>query len=368
MEVFLLKLPLHGSNPSYLYQSLKLSMPEKTIDFSVNINPYGPPPIIQEKWSSFFQSMIDYPDPHCLKLKELISNREGVNQNQIFIGNGASELIYIIANALLREKKVLIVEPTFSEYKKACETFSCHVSSFLLSSEKNWELHAEDLISLIEKVDAIFICNPNNPTGVFYPKEELERIIEEAKQQNTYVVIDEAFYDFSTQPISMARYVKDYNNLIILRSMTKMFAIAGIRLGYALCHESLIEKLKVFQPEWSVNAVAQQIGVLCLQDKKHVQKTQSLVAEERKRVFSYLDSLHFHVTSSQINFYLLSERNNQHLLELMKFLLQHGIVPRHTYNFDPLNGRYLRLAIKTKDENNRLIEVLEKWRKTCSYS
>lgn len=363
-------LPSHGSNPFYLYQSLNLPIPEneEIIDFSVNINPFGPPPMIRDKWMEFYDDSIDYPDPLCTELKDLISKKERVKQDEIVIGNGVSEIIFLLANALLRNKKAIIVEPTFSEYKKACDTFGCQVSSFLLTSKKNWELYADDVLPLIHKADAIFICHPNNPTGMVYQEKELYKILKVAERLHTYVIIDEAFYDFSIHHHSMVQYLKECRHLIILRSMTKMFAIAGVRLGYALCHESVAEKLKRYQPEWSVNAVAQKVGALCLQADDFVKQTQTLIENERKHMFSELHKLDFNVSNSQVNYYLLSERNQQDLKELIRFLLLHGIVPRHTYNFHSLEGRYLRLAIKKKEENERLLEVLKEWRKTCSYS
>ncbi|WP_044747554.1 threonine-phosphate decarboxylase CobD [Bacillus alveayuensis] len=364
-----MKLPSHGSNPFYLYESLQIPLLEKQkrIDFSVNINPFGPPPMIREKWQSYYISIEDYPDPYCLQLKELISKKEHVKEKEIFIGNGASEIIFILASALLKNKKVLIVEPTFSEYQKACETFGCQVSSFLLESEKNWELYADELLNAIHEVEAIFICHPHNPTGKAFQEKELYQILKEAAKQNTFVIIDEAFYDFSTQNHSMVQYLQKFPNLIILRSLTKMFAIAGIRLGYALGHEAVLEKLKKYQPEWSVNAIAQKIGALCLKDDEHVKRTQQWMEKERNRVSNELRKLGFDVSDSQVNFYLLNEPEKQDLKELIVFLLKHGIVPRHTYNFRGLEGRYLRLAIKKREENDRLMEVLQKWRKICSY-
>jgi len=358
-------LPSHGANPSYLYKSLNIRMPENIIDFSVNINPFGPPECIRKNWDRFFPFVADYPDPDMAELRAVIAGKENVSPENILIGNGAAELIFIIAAALLQNEDVLIVEPAFSEYRKACEPFSKRISSYVLKEEDNWELNVEELKTALSGKKAVFLCHPNNPTGKVFNREALLEIIQDAKKKHVFVVLDEAFYDFALENVSILNCLSSFSNVIILRSLTKMYAIAGLRLGFLLADETVIRRLKKFQVHWSVNAIGQRAGIEALKDEDYVKKTKRMISQERKRMFEHLHELGFVVADSSVNFYLLREQPKKDMLPLIRFLLERGIVPRHTYNFNGLSGKYIRLAVKRKEENDRLLSALKEWKDKC---
>ncbi|MFP7296527.1 threonine-phosphate decarboxylase CobD [Neobacillus niacini] len=354
-----MKLPSHGSNPQHLFKSLGLSLPEKYVDFSANINPLGPPPELREKWSDFYSEITVYPDPFAEKLRYRIADREQISVDSILIGNGGAELITLIAR-FLSGKKVVVSEPAFSEYEKACRANDCEIKYHQLM-EPNFELCVDQLLPSLSGADALFLCNPNNPTGIQYPVSTVISIIQECEKQNCFVILDEAFYDFLENYQSFIPYINKFSNLIIIRSMTKMFAIPGIRLGYMVAAPDLIANISKLQPHWSINSIALMAGDLCLQNEEFIKESQVYISEERERLFTFFRENGFVVTASQVNFYLLRDPKLKEQKALFKFLLQKGIIPRHTFNFPGLEGNWLRFAIKSSAENSKLMEVLLEW-------
>ncbi|MFC0559821.1 threonine-phosphate decarboxylase CobD [Halalkalibacter alkalisediminis] len=354
-------LPNHGANPKQLIEALGKQIPNDLIDFSENTNPYGPPSaVIQFLNTDFTKTMTNYPDPHVTELTSKLAQFTMIPTKNILVGNGAAELIFLLAN-FFQGKRVAIVEPAFSEYRDACEAFECNVTSIVLSSP--WHLDVNMVLSSISDIDVLFLCSPNNPTGVSYHKEEIIHLIEAAEKQGVYVVLDEAFYDFTEADCGLHQLVNRFSTLVIIRSLTKMFAIAGIRLGYLLANSDLITKLRIRQPTWSVNGIAQQVGLSLLKEDAFVEQTLLNIHQERRRVTSVLNDLDFFVSDSVVNFYLLAERDRKDLMPLLVFLLEKGIIARHTYNFNGLDGRYLRLAVKTRENNDQLMDALAMWRK-----
>lgn len=337
-----------------------LSLPEMFIDFSANINPLGPPTALKEKWNDFYQEITVYPDPFAENLKNRIAESEQTSVNSILIGNGGAELITLVAR-FLSGKRVVVVEPSFSEYEKACRANKCEIQYHQLL-EPNFELSIDELLPTLSSADALFLCNPNNPTGIQYPVSTVISIIQECEKQNCFVILDEAFYDFLKDYQSFIPYINKFSNLIIIRSMTKMFAIPGLRLGYLAAAPDIIAALRPLQPHWSINTIALLAGELCLQNKEFMNETQVYISEERERLFTFFKKNNFVNTSSQVNFYLLRDPNLQEQISFFEFLLLKGIIPRHTFNFPGLEGNWLRFAIKSKEENSKLMEVLLEWR------
>ncbi|WP_026575283.1 threonine-phosphate decarboxylase CobD [Bacillus sp. UNC438CL73TsuS30] len=352
--------PSHGSNPRYLFEALGLKLPKEYADFSANINPLGPPPSLKEKWLDFYQEIQVYPDPFASGLKERIANNEQIPVESILIGNGGAELI-ALATRMFSGKKVVIIQPAFAEYEKNCRVNHCEIVYHQLHGP-GFELDLADLQLSLIGADALFICNPNNPTGIQYPASTVLSIIEECEQQNCSVILDEAFYDFLVDYHSFLPYIKQYSNLIIIRSMTKMFAIPGIRLGYLVAEPSVIQHLSELQPHWSTNTIALLAGELCLQEESFLEESQDYIFRERKRLFHFFQGKNFVVTPSDVNFYLLQDPYLTDQFELFEFLLHNGLIPRHTFNFPGLEGSWLRFAIKRRGENDQLMEVLAKWR------
>ncbi|WP_338781563.1 threonine-phosphate decarboxylase CobD [Metabacillus sp. FJAT-52054] len=352
-----MNLPHHGSNPQHVYHRLHMIPPDKIIDFSVNTNPLGPPPFIKENWLDYLQDIYDYPDPEAAALVQALSEKEQLPAECILPGNGAAELIFILAQ-LLKDEQVLITEPAFSEYRQALEVQGAVIDSLVLREENGWDLD-ERIFKKMQGKKAVFICNPSNPTGRVYSRALLLEVIKQAEKTETLIICDEAFYDFTAESHSLAGDLCRFSNLIILRSVTKMYALAGIRLGYVMASAPIIKKLKKRQPHWSVNALAQRMGISCAKDTDHAEKTRGWIASEREKVKYELLSIGMTVYPSSTNYYLIAAPKEK---ELYPYLLKKGIVTRHTENFAGLDGNYLRIAVKLPNENQALIAALKEWK------
>ncbi len=358
-----LKWPMHGANPQYIYKKTNLEMPVDTIDFSANINPLGPPPILLEMWNDLFQTVHLYPDPFASRLKEKVSNKYGLHPKQLLIGNGAAEIISLLGR-ILAGKKVLLLQPAFSEYEEVCRINQCDIHHHYLSVETGWELIPSKLEKDIRHVDAIFLCNPNNPTGIYYPKQVVEELLAICKKNDCYVILDEAFYDFVIGYEDMLPLLKKFSNLIVIRSLTKMYSIPGIRLGYVFASEEMIAQLQQLQSQWSINGIALSVGELLMEQEMFLNKTQSYIEDEKERLFSFFKKAQFAYSNSAANYYLLRDTRLTDQKDLLTFLLNNGIIARHTYNYPSLEGRWLRFAIKSREENQQLQGVLAKWKQS----
>lgn len=352
--------PAHGSNPQYLYEAAGLEQPGEVIDFSANINPFGPPPKFQEQWGDLFRGIEKYPDPQTTLLKKKLAGRERIEETEILIGNGGAEIISLIGR-LLTGKHVMIVEPAFSEYEQACKVNNCEISYFQLSQD--WKVEIELLAKKLGSVDALFFCNPNNPTGLYFNKQTIQKLLTLCKEHNCYLIVDEAFYDFVPEYDSLVPYLKSYPHFILLRSMTKMYAIPGLRLGYVMARAEIIARLSNYQPHWSVNSISMKVGEYCLEEEEYVQQTVRFIGSERERLFEFYRKNQFEVSNSKVNFYLLRDPSLDDQYLLFKYLLEKGIVPRHTFNFPGLKGRWLRFAVRTSGENQLLMEAMLEWRR-----
>jgi threonine-phosphate decarboxylase len=356
-----LKWPTHGSNPHFLYEAVNIEMPESVIDFSANINPLGPPAIVKDRWNELFPLVVDYPDPTAAKLTRMLAMKENVTEKQILVGNGGAELISLVGR-MLSGKKALIVQPAFFEYEEACRVNQCEIQYHLMDVE-NWDLRLEELLLRIREVDAVFLCNPNNPIGMFFSKQIIELLASECSKSKTLFIVDEAFYDFVEEYESSVSCLNHCEGMIILRSMTKMFSIPGIRLGYMIANVDLLDQIRASKPHWSVNALALKVGEWCLFEKDYMNQTIQLIKNERNRLMDFYHTQGFSYSPSHVNFYLLKDREVEDQYPFFLFLMKKGIIPRHTMNFPGLVGKWLRLAIKGPTEHERLIEVMKEWRK-----
>ncbi|AST06932.1 threonine-phosphate decarboxylase [Anoxybacillus flavithermus] len=348
-----MRLPAHGANPQRLYEAMQMEMPHLYVDFSVNVNPLQHEHVtIEQQWLRW---MNEYPEERSETLRTMIAEREHVMPSNVFVGNGAAECIYLLAEQFAG-KHIGIIEPTFSEYRQACEAYGCTVHSFML--DEHWQPPLDQMVANLPSLHALFVCHPNNPTGTVWSEETMHTLLNAAHDEGVYVVVDEAFYDFWIDGYSVSSFLRAFDRLIVLRSLTKMYRLAGVRLGYVLAHEHVVNKLIKKQPPWSVNTIAQQIAKQLLKDDAFVERTKVYIASERKRVFEQLNKLGYKYSPSVVNFYMLYDET----ITLFPFLLQHGIVARHTFNFRGLDGKYVRFAVRTKEENDHLLSYLRRWK------
>ncbi|PPA69664.1 threonine-phosphate decarboxylase CobD [Jeotgalibacillus proteolyticus] len=356
-------LPPHGANPRALYESMNLERPNEIIDFSENTNPLGPPEALRKSWDGWFSSIFSYPDPEGLRLRKEIALFHHVSRHQVLLGNGTAELMMAAAR-LFQGKKVGIIHPAFSEYERVLKANDCGIHHFYTQEENGWEPDDEELMSFLAQGHALFVCNPVNPTGLPYSRASLEKWICQAETAGGMILLDEAFIDMVGEERSMSGWTGN-RGLLIFRSMTKMFSIAGLRLGYLLGSKERVEQMKRWLPHWNVNALALEAGELCISDRKFQEETRQFIHTERTRLFSFYKELGFKTSASQANYYLLQPPDPSDTSELFEYLLKKGLVLRHTENYRGIEGRFLRAGIKTKKQNDRLMQAVKEWQRNA---
>lgn len=356
-----MKWPAHGGQPSKIYELTGINQNEKIYDFSANLNPLGPPRKIKQKFLQSFKQIQNYPDPDYMVATTLVSKHENVPEDHVLLTNGGAEAIFLIAH-LFSGQKALIIEPTFSEYKRACEVYNIDVSSLSLSDDNHFTLPLESIVEKLHEVDIVFICRPNNPTGTMTSIDEMKIIIENASKYGTTIIVDEAFIHFAPSEYEdLTSLVETNHNLILLRSLTKIYSIPGLRLGYIIANENKINKLRSKQIPWSINGVVTSLLPYLFADETFIEHTKNWLKKQLIYMKDELTSLGFYVSPTVVNFYLLQD-DHKNTEELFRFLLNHQLIPRHTHTFKELEGRYLRLAVRNEEENKYLLNVLRLWR------
>lgn len=334
------------------------------IDFSVNINPLGLPRKLSDIISKNTDCVLRYPDPSSEQLKRKLAVLHAVGPENIAIGNGSVELIYLIPRAF-KIKKALIITPTFSEYEFAIKSNGSMPLFFNTSEKDDFKIDCGKLAGRLPHCDAFFLCNPNNPTGTILHSDEVLYLSRFSRKHKCLLILDEAFIEFtkeSKRTTTISETVKN-ESLVILRSLTKFFAIPGLRLGYVIGHKRIIEKIVKLQYPWNVNGLAQLAGEKVLTDKVYMDQTRLFVAKERQYMFKRLGSIKgLKVYPSSANFILCKLQNApiQSSNELARRLLREGIYIRACGNFRGLNDKFFRVAIRKRNDNSRLIDSMEK--------
>ncbi|WP_280770268.1 threonine-phosphate decarboxylase CobD [Salipaludibacillus daqingensis] len=352
--------PDHGGQPTEMKR--KFHIEKDVIDFSANIHPFGPPSWLKEALKNSYDQISHYPDPSYAKANRSLAAFDQVHDEEVLVTNGGAEAIFLTAK-LFEGKHALIIQPTFSEYERACKHYHLEVEDVFLHMNDECRLPLEQIIEQLDWADVVFLCRPNNPTGTVAQESDIRRILEKAKKTGTFLVVDEAFVDFLGDGANLVHLLKDYENLILLRSLTKMYAIPGVRVGYLLANREIIKLLKQWQIPWSVNAFAEAIIPAIVNNQSFVSVSQQFFREELARIREQLVKLNFYMSPSAVNFYLLRDNEKPDSTgELFHFLFHHGVLPRHTDNFKQLNGNYLRFAVRSQQDNDLLLKALADWR------
>ncbi|MGB2991839.1 MAG: aminotransferase class I/II-fold pyridoxal phosphate-dependent enzyme [Paenisporosarcina sp.] len=350
-------MPNHGANPHQLYKSLGINPPERIIDFSENVNPFGPPDFIQTDWHKFQPFMMGYPDPLGEPFRTAVAKFHNISNDSIFVANGASEIFSLLAQKY-RGKRAIIVHPTFSEYETTLKARDVEIVDLHMTDIVTGEYPIDEIKMHMHQADVLYLCTPNNPTGTLPKREVLVDLIEYSKKANCDIVLDEAFIDFISEQSSFISSM-NYKNLIIVRSMTKMYAMPGLRLGYMAASTSVVKEIQQLAPHWNVNRLSAEIGSLVLKDEEYRQKTilhsQNMLLDMK----AFLKSKGCEVTQSQANFLLF--KLQQPDSEFFHYFLRKGLVLRHTENFQGLNGQWYRIGMKTAEDMEILKKELTVW-------
>ena len=342
--------------------SLLLGVPVTSIvDFSASVNPLGTSPLAAAAIRRAIRFLPFYPDDGCSQLKQAIASYvEGISSDNILVGNGSTELIHLFSQVFLEAgNEAITLQPTFSQYEYAIT--QNHARPVPIPMKREFRLDVDVLLkSITPKTRAIVLSNPNNPTSTTLDKAELEEIVDEAAKRRIMVLLDECFIEFvdDYKRRSLTRDAIDYGNLVVLRSLTKVFGLAGLRVGYAVGNRKTISSLSRSKVTWSVNTLAQVAGVAALSDEKYLNETKQLIRKERAYLKESLRKMDVFVTPPKANFMLVNFQGRITGAELKQRLLAHRILIRDCSTFRGLDSRFVRFAVRTRQDNNTLLQVL----------
>lgn len=328
---------------------------KNALDFSSNMNPLGTPPRVIQAARESMEDICNYPDIQQEKLISGISAWENLPAEWIICGNGAAEVIFTLVHAL-KPKTALLLAPTFAEYEQALAAENCQLKFHILKEEKGF-LPDEDLLAdITEDIEILFLCNPNNPTGVLIPNDLMDKILERCRQTGTFLVIDECFQDFIPNPRAFTRKgeLAENQNLFLLKAFTKRYAMAGIRLGYGLTSNlELLDKMHACVQPWNVSIPAQAAGVAALDEVDYLAAGRNIVYKESAFLKAGLEALGFQVYDSQANYIFF--RGPKGMVEKA---WKSKVLIRDCGNYRGLCEGYYRVAVRTHEENLKLLDAL----------
>lgn len=333
------------------------------LDFSSNINPFGISKfVLREIKNNIVQTSHIYPDPKCTLLKKSISEYIcfDSDQNWITVGNGATEIIHNFVRSLCL-KNSIIPSPTFCEYELASKR--CGMTIDYIPLTKKLHLEPDSIIENVKKNpnSLIFLCNPNNPTGLIDTK-AIEKILTSINNYKTILMIDESFIEFLNEigKNSMISRVKEFENLTVLRSMTKSYGLAGLRLGYLIANPKITQRLKSYQIAWNVNGIAQIAGIAALKDQAFLLNARKTIQKEREYMYNKinLNKTKVKALRSQVNFFLIKMKNVDSISYQKILLKYYGILVRDCSTFGGLSNQFIRVAVRKHNDNLKLLKAI----------
>ena len=339
-----LKPPVHGS-----------AAREDVLDFSTNTYPVELPDDIMAAMINALGDAGRYPDTDSSLLREKISAIFNITPESIVVGNGTSEIIRLAAFCF--GKKAFIPQPTFSEYDYSVLLYGGAVVPARILEENDFLVTEDVLGEMPRDTSVVFLCNPNNPTGRAIPKKAMYSFLEETQGKGIMVVVDEVYFELSDS-YSLIENVREFKNLVVLRSLTKAYGLCGLRLGYAAADEKIIELLDKARPPWNVNSVAQKVGALCI-GHPYIRAVKEMAEESKKKLKQDLNRFPVKIYPSESNFFLIDVMETRYdSASITKILLDKGVCVRDCASFPHLDKGYIRVGVKTPQMNKILIEKL----------
>lgn len=350
----------HGGNMTSLARKMGYQ-PEDCIDFSANINPLGLSDKLKKVLEESFSTLVQYPEIDYDLPRALIAKYHSCDKESVLLANGAVEVFYDLAR-VLQPKRLLLLSPTFMEYEKAFKQLGTELIYHVLTSP-NYTWSSEGLLSdldQLERGDVVLICNPNNPTGQVVGQGDLLVLVRELSKRGLFLILDEAFVDFLDQEDrhSLIPYLGDFPDVVVVRSLTKFYAIPGLRLGYALTkHPDLLARIEGIRPPWTVNALAAAAVPSLLEDKDYQSETRRWLAAEQAFLYEGLSSFdNLRVIKPSVNYIFFEYLGG---LDLRQELWKKKIFIRSCHNYHNLTANHYRVGIRNRQDNRRLLEALD---------
>ncbi|MEP9410890.1 MAG: threonine-phosphate decarboxylase [Candidatus Brocadia sp.] len=330
------------------------------LDFSASINPLGYPESVRKIIGENFDDILHYPDIDCSGMRKYIAQKIRHSDDEILAGNGSTELFYLIPRAL-KPAKGIVFQPTFSEFAEALKCSHAEVFHNVLKEKDGFCFEYDKDHFQDNKTEMAFLCNPNNPTGQLIEKSIILNMVRQ--HPDVTFVVDEAFMDFVDTPerYSVIKEAGTIRNLIVVRSLTKFYGFPGLRVGYLVAHADLVKKMTEYKEPWSVNTFAQYAAMVAMEDEGFISKSREFMFNERLFLFHELSNIQgLSPCKPTANYILVRiERKGMTSSSLRNQLLDYGIAIRDCSNFVGLNDKYFRVAVRTRDENMRLIAALK---------
>lgn len=353
---------VHGGNVHKASRLLHTSL-DQILDFSANINPLGMSSKGLDAVKDTLQDVIHYPDPDMTHLYSITSELWNIPKECIVFGNGAAELIYAICR-LPQIEGVYVPAPGFSEYSHGAKSCGLPIVEYPLEFDEHIFSFSYDLNTMLQDLQQsnhqlVFIGNPNNPCGTLWKQESCE-LFEVCKKNGHYLVFDESFVDFLGDAYSMRNYVKDYDNVIVVHSLTKFYAVPGLRIGAMMANPMIINFIKSHIPSWTVNHLAQIYSEKALQDTDYIQETRAVLKQEKEWLYKKIVQMDvLQCIEPSVN-YILCHLDDQYSLEdMIQNLYHQSILLRDCSHYTGLGPNWFRIAVKTREQNQQLIQALQ---------
>lgn len=325
------------------------------LDFSANVSPLGLPQGIADAITAALPTADRYPDPLCRALRADIGAAETLPPDWILCGNGAADLIYRLVWAH-KPRRALLPAPAFAEYAAALAAVGCEIKRVFLRDADDFSVTDAFVQAVDESMDLVFLCQPNNPTGQITPPELVHRLVQRCADCGAVLVVDECFLDFLPQrdALTAKTLLGQYPNLILLKAFTKLYAMAGVRLGYALCaNTALLAAMQAAGQPWGISSLAQAAGIAALKETAYADAVRALIADQRPKLEAGLRALGLRVVPGSANYLLFRAPET-----LGEELQQKGICLRSCGNYPGLDAAWYRTAVRTAPENETLLRTM----------
>lgn len=356
------KIQFHGSDLEKIEDFYDIDK-ENVTNFAANVNPLGISPKLRKALTDNIDIISSYPDREYTNLRKCIAKYVNTDMKNIFVGNGSTELISIIIQ-IKKSKKACIIGPTYSEYEREVTLAGGSCQYFPLKNNELFKLQIAELSRfLTNDFDLLVICNPNNPTSTAINVSDMRKILDICKQKDILCLVDETYVEFvddinEITSVSLAKY---YNNLIVLRGISKFFAAPGLRLGYGICgNQDLVDEINTKKNPWSINSLAAFAGETMFTDTQYINDSKSLIKNERDRIVKILGSAkHLKLFEPTANFMLLELRAHKLTsTEVFERAIKKGFLIRDCSSFPFLGDKFIRFCFMDPESNNRLVEFL----------
>lgn len=336
---------------------------EEITSFSANVNPLGISPKLKETLIHQIDAITGYPDREYSSLRKSIASYVGGHMDTILVGNGSTELISLFIQ-LINPKKAMIIAPTYSEYEREITLNGGICSYYYLKEKDNFKLDFTDLAhSLLDDVKLLVICNPNNPTSTSIKTSQMEEILTLCKEKGIFCMVDETYVEFTDNidEITSVPLTKTFDNLIILRGISKFFAAPGLRLGYAICgNKELLDEVNKKKNPWTINTLAAIAGEIMFSDEEYIKNTKNLIDSERKRICNLLSTCkNIKVYPPTANFVLVKIlKEGLSSDQVFDIAIKEGLMIRDCSTFESLDNSFIRFCFMDPDKNTKLVDLL----------